>query len=208
MAPQLVWACFGPGRRILAATSKLILILICCAWRQKFVFRFLLPEILFYWKSHKIWILNNQEICLIRHWLNDRSKLPNWRRFVKFLSVSLSISHRCPLYSLFRNFHVVFFLALSLSLINFIVANFFVYFWESIYIWRYIGFFRDSISFYFDPDAFNIIDYFICILRLAISDELIRIVSGHITKSRRFGSLSRTYCVTVLYDISFCCRAL
>lgn len=120
----------------------------------KSFFSVFLPQILFYWKSHKIWILNNHGICLIRHWLNDRSKLPNWRRFVKFLSlaVSVSLSHSysciflCFTLSI-ESFMLFFFFtgALSLSLINFIVANFFIFFFrvccESICIGRYIGFF-------------------------------------------------------------------
>lgn len=143
----------------------------------KSFFSVFLPQILFYWKSHKIWILNNHEICLIRHWLNDRSKLPNWRRFVKFLSLAVSVAP--SLYHPFcftlsiESFKLFFFFtgALSLSLINFIVANFLFFFscalWINLY-WEVYRVFRGS--FYFDPDAFYIIDYFICIPRLAISD--------------------------------------
>lgn len=142
----------------------------------KSFFSVFLPQILFYWKSHKIWILNNHEICLIRHWLNDRSKLPNWRRFVKFLSLAVSVALSLTLSALLSlsKFSSCFFFftgALSLSLINFIVANFLFFFscalWINLY-WEVYRVFRDS--FYFDPDAFYIIDYFICIPRLAISD--------------------------------------
>lgn len=115
----------------------------------KSFFSVFLPQILFYWKSHKIWILNNHEICLIRHWLNDRSKLPNWRRFVKFLSLAVSVALSLTLFALLSLSKVsscFFFFtgALSLSLINFIVANFLFFFrvrCELICIGRYIGFF-------------------------------------------------------------------
>lgn len=95
--------------------------LLCLA--PKASFPFFLPQILFYWKSHKIWILNNHQICLIRHWLNDRSKLPNWRRFVKFLSlavsVGLSLSHPFCFTLSIESFKLFFFFYWrSLSVIN------------------------------------------------------------------------------------------
>lgn len=95
--------------------------LLCLA--PKASFPFFLPQILFYWKSHKIWILNNHQICLIRHWLNDRSKLPNWRRFVKFLSLAVSVALSLTLS------HVYLSALLSLSKVS---SCFFFFYWRSL----------------------------------------------------------------------------